>query len=77
MAEIPLALNHGRIPLISVGNMGKSLQDAASGQVSMLEDVLPISLKCLFEPVLMCGIIFLWLQLMYVIVTYNYVNCFV
>lgn len=34
-------LNHGRIPLISLGNTGN--QDAASEQVSRLEDVLPMS----------------------------------
>lgn len=51
LAEILLALNHGRIPLILVGNMGKSPCNTASGQVSRLGDVLPISLKCLFEPI--------------------------
>lgn len=54
----PDVLNHGRIPLISLDNTGKSPWDAASEQVARLEDVLPMSWKFLFEPILMCGTFF-------------------
>lgn len=54
----PDVLNHGRIVLISLDSTGKSPWDAASEQAARLEDVLPMSWKILFEPILMCATFF-------------------
>lgn len=70
---VPDVLNQSRIPLISLANTGKSPWDAASEQVSRLEDVLTMSWKN-FWAHFNAWHIFSWLQVIHKIVTEDCVH---